>query len=42
MIVPVELRKDALINAAIATVMGEVSPWVRYVRYSIDQDWTGE
>jgi hypothetical protein len=42
MLVPTELRKDAQINAAIRTVLGELSPWVRYIRYSIDQDWYGD
>jgi len=42
MFVPTEVRKDPQINAAIRTVLAEESPWVRYIRYSIDQDWTGE
>jgi hypothetical protein len=41
-IVPVELRKDALINAVIATVLREFSPEVKYIRYAIDQDWNGD
>jgi hypothetical protein len=40
--VPVELRKDALINAVIATVLREFSPEVKYIRYAIDQDWNGD
>ena len=42
MFVPTEVRKDPQINAAIRRVLAEESPWVRYIRYSIDQDWTGE
>ena len=42
MFVPTELRKDALINAAVRTVLAEESPWVRYIRYSFDLDRTGE
>jgi|HubBroStandDraft_6_1064221.scaffolds.fasta_scaffold597542_1 hypothetical protein len=42
MFVPTEVRKDPQINAAIRTVLAEESPWVRYIRYSIAQDWTGE
>ena len=42
MFVPTEVRKDPQINAAIRAVMAEESPCVRYIRYSIDQDWTGE
>ncbi len=42
MFVPTEVRKDPQINAAIRTVLAEESPSVRYIRYSIDQDWTGE
>jgi hypothetical protein len=42
LMVPVELRKDALIKSAIATAMEELSPSVRYIRYRIDQDWFGE
>jgi hypothetical protein len=42
MFVPTEVRKDAQITAAIRTVLSEEAPRVRYIRYSIDQDWTGE
>jgi hypothetical protein len=42
MIVPVELRKDAKINAAVRTVLSEVSPWVRHIRYSIGKDWSDD
>jgi hypothetical protein len=42
MFVPTEVRKDPQINAAIRTVLAEESPRVRYIRYRIDQDWTGE
>jgi hypothetical protein len=42
LIVPVELRKDAQINAAIATVLGELSPWVRHIRYRIGKDWSDD
>jgi hypothetical protein len=42
MFVPTEVRKDPQINAAIGKVMAEESSCVRYIRYSFDQDWTGE
>jgi hypothetical protein len=42
MFVPTEIRKDPQIIAAINKVMAEESSWVRYIRYSFDQDWTGE
>jgi len=42
MFVPIEFRKDAQINTAIRTALEELSPAVRYIRYRIDQDWTGE
>jgi hypothetical protein len=42
MFVPTEVRKDPQINAAIRAVMAEESSYVRYIRYSFDQDWTGE
>ena len=42
MFVPTEIRKDPQINAAIRAVMAEESSYVRYIRYSFDQDWTGE
>ena len=30
------------INAAVAEVTRELSPWVRHIRYSIEPDWSGE
>jgi hypothetical protein len=42
MFVPTELRKDAQINAAVRTVLKELYPAVKHIRFSIDQDWTGE
>lgn len=42
MFVPTELRKDALIGAAIKTVMQEFSPKVKHIRYSIGKDWSDE
>jgi hypothetical protein len=42
MFIPTEFRKDAQISAVIKTALAELSPQVRYIRYSIDQDWTGD
>ena len=42
MFVPTEVRKDLQIKAAIQTVLAEESPRVRYIRYTIDQDYHGE
>lgn len=42
MFVPTQLRKDALLQAVIRTVLKEFSPEVKYIRYSIDKDWDGE
>jgi len=42
MFVPTEIRKDPQIIAAIGKVMAVESSCVRYIRYSFDQDWTGE
>jgi hypothetical protein len=40
--IPAELRKDALINAAIRTVVQEFSPKVKHIRYNIGKDWSDE
>jgi hypothetical protein len=42
MFVPPELRKDALINAAVRIVLQEMSPAVKHIRYHIAPDWTDE
>jgi hypothetical protein len=42
MFVPTQLRKDALIQAVIRTVVQAFSPEVKYIRYAIDQDWNGD
>ena len=42
LMVPVEFRKDAQINAAVRTVLQELSPMVKHIRFSIDQDWTSD
>ena len=42
MFVPTELRKDTQINAAIQTVLREMSPWVRHIRYRIEKDWSDD
>lgn len=30
------------INAAMAAVNTELAPWVKYIRYNIGEDWTGQ
>jgi hypothetical protein len=42
MIAPLEAVKQPQINAAIAEVVKELSPWVRYIRYNIAHDWSGQ
>lgn len=42
MLVPAEIAKTQLINAAISEVLDEFSPYVRQIRYEIAPDWTGE
>ena len=39
---PADLQKRPQINAAVAEVMKEMSPSVRYIRYDIGQDWSGQ
>jgi len=42
MIAPLGALKQPQINAAITEVVEELSPWVRYIRYSIAHDWSGQ
>jgi len=39
---PKELQTQHRINAAIAEVVHDFSPSVRYMRYDIGQDWSGQ
>jgi hypothetical protein len=41
MIAPREVN-GSKINAAVAEVTRELSPWVRHIRYGIALDWSGE
>jgi hypothetical protein len=41
MIAPREVN-GSKINAAVAEVTRELSPWVRHIRYDIALDWSGE
>ncbi len=42
MYLPVAVQKQPQINAAIAEVVSELSPSVKYIRYDIGQDWSGQ
>ena len=42
MYLPLEVQKQPQINAAIADVMKDLYPSVRYMRFDIGQDWSGE
>ena len=42
MIAPLGALKQPQINAAITEVVDELSPSVRYIRYSIAHDWSGQ
>jgi len=39
---PAAIEKKPRINAAVAEVIDEFSPSVKYIRYDIGQDWSGE
>jgi hypothetical protein len=39
---PTSLEKKPQINAAVAEVLKEFSPSVKYIRFDVGQDWTGE
>ena len=39
---PTGAVKQQQINAAIATVQREMTPWVRHIGYDIGQDWSGQ
>src|SRR6266702_1009120 len=41
-VVPIGVVKQQQINAAVATVQRELTPWVRHIRYDIGQDWSGQ
>jgi hypothetical protein len=40
MILPRGFAGTPQINAAVAAVEGEFSPWVRYIRYDVAMDWS--
>ena len=42
MFMPATITKQAEINASVRAVERELSPKVRYIRYSVGQDWKGE
>jgi hypothetical protein len=42
MVAPLEALKQPQINSAIAEVVAQLSPWVRYIRYDIAHDWSGQ
>src|SRR5258707_42344 len=42
MYLPIAVQKQPQINAAVAEVVNELSPSVRYMRYDIGQDWSGQ
>jgi hypothetical protein len=42
MYLPMAVQKQPQINAAVADVMHGLSPSVRYIRYDIGQDWSGQ
>ena len=42
MTTPITLTRQPPINAAVTEVVNVLSPSVQRIRYSIDQDWTGE
>jgi hypothetical protein len=39
---PTSLQKKPQIDAAVAEVLKEFSPSVKYIRFDVGQDWTGE
>ena len=39
---PAAIEKKPRINAAVAEVIDEFSPSVKYIRYDIGQDWSGQ
>jgi len=42
MYLPLAVQKQPQINAAVAEVVNDLSPSVRYIRYDIGQDWSGQ
>jgi hypothetical protein len=42
MLLPLAVQKQPQINAVVAGVVHDLSPWVRYIRYDIGQDWSGQ
>lgn len=42
MLMPSAITKQPEINAAVAAVARELSPWVRHIRYDIAPDWSGQ
>lgn len=41
MYLPTSVEKQPQINAVVAEVVNDLSPAVRYIRYDIGQDWSG-
>ncbi len=39
---PTAVLKQPQINAAVAAVMNDLAPSVKYIRYDIGQDWSGQ
>jgi len=39
---PTSLQNKPQINAAVAEVLKEFAPSVKYIRFNVGQDWTGE
>jgi hypothetical protein len=39
---PTATTRQSDINAAIETVVRDLSPWIVHIRYDIGQDWSGE
>ena len=42
MVAPLDFNGGPQINAAVAAVQQELSPWVRHIRYDIALDWSGQ
>jgi hypothetical protein len=42
MFVATDAEKQAQIGAAVEEVTREMAPWVRHIRYTIGEDWTGQ
>lgn len=42
MYLPKVVQKQPEINAAVVGVVTDLAPWVKYIRYDIGQDWSGQ